>query len=403
MAIFKYRAKKGSGGIEEGTIEARTEKEAIEKLGGIGYLPIKIEEDGKPSRQALKKSYGKVSGKVKSRHITIFSRELASLLKSGVPILSAIDIISEQSEDTKLQSVLRNVHGALKDGDSFSSALAKYPNIFSHLFVALIRAGENSGALSDALLRISDYRTKQEDIISRLRMASIYPVLMAFVGAATVIFMLTFVMPRLMQIFIRIGQDLPLPTQILISISTILRERWQIVLLVLFSFILVIRGHLRTKTGKLSISLVKLHIPVFGNFVLKTELSRFSRTLELLIRNGIPILKAIDVAIPVLGNEVIKNQLKQSYKELEQGGSFGRSLKRSSIFTAFMSNLIIVDEESGKLDESLSEIATSYERDVDEAVKILSNLLEPVMILVMGLVVGFIVMAMLLPIFEINL
>lgn len=403
MGHYKYRAKKGSEeGIVEGRIEARSEKEAIEKLGSIGYLPIRIEQEG-AAGESVKRAADKISGRVKSRKITIFSRELASLLKSGVPILSAIDIIAEQSEDPKLRHVLRNVHAALRDGDAFSTSLARYPNIFSPLYVAMIKAGENSGALSDALLRISEYRTKQEKMISDLRMASVYPMLMAFVGLCTVIFMLTFVMPRLMQIFLRIGQDLPVPTQILISVSTLLRERWHIVILIILAALLVGRGQAKTRAGKMSMSIMKLHIPVFGTLIQKAELARFSRTLELLIRNGIPILKAIDIAIPVLSNEVIKNQLQNSYRELEQGGSFGKSLKNSPLFPAFMSNLIIVGEESGRLDDALNEVASSYERDFDEAVKVLSNLLEPVMILIMGLVVGFIVIAMLLPIFEINL
>ncbi|MFH1753583.1 MAG: type II secretion system F family protein [Candidatus Omnitrophota bacterium] len=402
MATFIYKAKKGSEELVEGRIEAQTEKEAIEKLGNIGYLPIKIERElehgERPGHSA-----GKISGRVKSRSVTIFSRQLASLLKAGVPILSAIEIISEQSEDHKLSELLSVISGAIRDGEAFSSVLARHPNIFSPLYVAMIRAGENSGALSEALVRVADYGVKQEEMISRFKMASIYPILMAIIGLATVIFMLTFVMPRLMQIFLRIGQELPVPTQILISVSTILRERWQAVLVAILTLLLILRGQAKTKTGKLSVSMLKLHLPLFGKFMLKADLARFCRTLELLIQNGIPILKALNIAIPVLGNEVVKNRLLQSYNELEQGGSFGKGLRNSPLFPPFMCNLIAVGEESGKLDEALSEIAASYEKDVDEGVKIMSSLLEPIMILVMGLIVGFIVIAMLLPIFEINL
>jgi type II secretory pathway component PulF len=225
---------------------------------------------------------------------------------------------------------------------------------------------------------------------------------MALVGIGTIIFMLTFVMPRLMGIFDSMGQGLPLPTKILISLSNALRQYGFWIVVVLFVFILLIKRELRTRQGKLFFSILKLRIPVLGNLTLKSELARFSRTLELLIKSGIPILKAIDISIPVLENEVLKNHFRQSYKELEQGGSFGRSLKNSRVFPSFMSNLLIVGEESGKLDESLSELATSYERDTEEAMRIFASLLEPMMILIMGLAVGFIVVAMLLPIFEIN-
>ena len=214
--------------------------------------------------------------------------------------------------------------------------------------------------------------------------------------------MLTFVMPRLMKIFINLGQDLPLPTKILIFTSNGLRQWGFWIILILALIILIFRRQMRTKTGRISLSLLKLHLPLYGKFTLKAELARFSRTLELLIKNGIPILQAMDIATPVLENEIIKNQLSKSYKELEQGGSLGRSLRNSRLFPLFMTNLIIVGEESGKLDEALSEIASSYERDTDEAMRIMASLLEPLMILAMGLIVGFIVVAMLLPIFQIN-
>jgi general secretion pathway protein F len=235
-------------------------------------------------------------------------------------------------------------------------------------------------------------------------MAMAYPILMACVGIGTVIFMLSFVMPRLTHLYKDMQQSLPIPTKILLSLSKGLQQWWFWIylFLILFFFVLIISRYSRTKAGKIAFSLFQLHIPVIGTLISKAELARFSRTLELLLRSGIPILKAITITIPVLGNELIKNQLVSSYKELEQGGSLGRSLKNSKLIPIFMSNLIIVGEESGKLDEALTELAGSYERDTDEAIRIMSSLLEPLMILAMGLIVGFIVVAMLLPIFEIN-
>jgi type II secretory pathway component PulF len=218
-----------------------------------------------------------------------------------------------------------------------------------------------------------------------------------------VIFMLTFVMPRLMNIFLSIEQDLPIPTRILISISSALRQWWPWLLFGAVFLIVILRRQIKTRAGMLILSQFYLHLPVFGRFITKAELARFCRTLELLVKNGIPILRALEVATPVLDNEVIKEHLQKSYKELEQGGSLGKSLKGCSFIPVFMSNLISVGEESGRLDEALGEVADIYERDTDEAIKVLSSLLEPMMILVMGLVVGFIVVAMLLPLFEINI
>ena len=400
MAIYKYRAKKGPLDIVESTIEASSEKEAVEKINSLGFIPVHIQECSNAVSGQEAPLETRPSGKIKSRDITVFSRELATLLKSGVPILNAINIIREQSESSGLKNILKNIHDAVKDGATFSSVLAEYPNVFSPLFIAMIHTGEDSGALAEALLRIADYRSKQEEMLSRFRMALAYPVLMAIVGMGTIIFMFTFVMPRLMNIFVNLGQELPLPTRILISISNGLRHWWPWEILALF--VLIIRRQARQKAAKFFLSGVKIHLPLFGKLILKAELGRFSRTLELLIKSGIPILKAINVAIPVIDNEIIKEKLKDSYKDLEQGGSFGRSLKNSKLFPLFISNLIIVGEESGKLSDALAEVANSYERDTDEAIKIMTNLLEPLMILVMGLIVGFIVVAMLLPIFEIN-
>jgi type II secretory pathway component PulF len=402
MATYKYRAKKGPTDIIEGTIDAQSETEAVEKISQLGFTPIQIEKQVlgfEPQGPGLNKSLFRV----RVREITVFSRQLASLLKSGVPILNSLNIISEQSENPNFKLMLRDIHNAVKNGSTFSSTLSGYPNVFPPLYIAMIRIGEDTGKLSDVLLRIADYRQKEEEMFSRFRMALAYPMFMAFVGIATVVFMLTFVMPRLTGLFVNMGQELPLPTQILISVSNALRFSWFWIVLVLAIAIMIIKRELKTKTGKITFGALQLRLPLFGKFVLKAELARFARTLELLIRNGIPILRAIDIAVPVLDNEIIKKQLRQSYKELEQGGSFGRSLKSSKIFPLFMSNLISVGEASGEIDDALGEVASAYERDTDEAIRVMSSLLEPVMILGMGLIVGFIVVAMLLPVFQINI
>ncbi|MDD5129684.1 MAG: type II secretion system F family protein [Candidatus Omnitrophica bacterium] len=403
MANYNYRAKKGLQEIVSGAIEASSEKEAIEKISALGYLPIHLEESKGNQKASAVSVMHKAYGRIKGSQITIFSRQLSSLLKSGVPILTAINIIREQTENVHLKAVLFDVYNMIKNGGTFSAALEIYPKYFSVLYVAMVRTGENSGALAGSLLRIADYRTKQEELISRFRMAMAYPILMALVGIATVVFMLTFVMPRLMGIFSNLGQNLPLPTRILLTTSEGLRHWWVWIVLVIAAVILLIKQQLKTKMGRLSWSLFKLHIPIFGKFALKADLACFSRTLELLIKSGLPILRALQISVQVLDNEIIKERLIKSHRDLEQGGSFGRSMKDSKLLPLFMVNLISVGEESGNLASALGEVADSYERDTDEMIRIMSSLLEPLMILVMGLIVGFIVVAMLLPIFEINM
>lgn len=408
MPTYKYRAKKGPVDIVEGKIDALSEKSAVEKLSQSGFLPVRIELDLQakvaPQAAAISKPQGAPAARkrVKSREVTVLSRELASLLKSGVPILKALDIISEQSGHSGLKDILSGIRNDIKEGAAFSSALLKYPAMFSPVYIALIRSGEDGGSLPQALLRIAEYRVRQEEMFSRLRMALAYPLFMAAVGIATVAFMLTYVMPRLAGLFVNTGQKLPLPTQILISVSSGLRQRGFWIILALSIFALIAKRQLKTAPGRLFLSSFSLRLPLLGKFILKAELARFSRTLELLIKNGITILKALDIAIPVLSNDIIKNQLKKSVKDLQAGGSFGRSLKNQKLFPLFMSNLIAVGEESGRLSDSLQEIADSCERDTDEQMRVMSSLLEPLMILIIGSVVGFIVVAMLLPIFEIN-
>lgn len=402
MPLYKYRAKDGPENIIEGQIEAETEKEAIEKVHQLGYLPVRITKEITESKSGLA-SASAFLGKIKLRDITIFSRQLASFMKSGMPILRALAIISQQSQNLHLRNMLDSIRVKVRDGEKFSSALSNYPRVFPPLYIAMVRAGEDSGALQEVFLRIADHRQKQEEIISRVRMALVYPAVMATVAAGTILFMFTFVMPRLMKIFSNIGEDLPAVTKILISISKWLCLGWPWIISGIAVIFFIIRRGARTKAGETALSRFKLRLPLFGNLIRRTELARFSRTLELLLKNGIPILKAIKITIPVLNNEALRQELMRSCKELEQGASFGKGLKKSKLFPEFMSNLLIMGEESGRLEETLSEIAASYERETEEAVKVMTTLLEPLVILVMGIVIGFIVIAMLLPVFQINL
>jgi type II secretory pathway component PulF len=399
MPTFKYRAKDGPQDID-GTVEALTRAEAIEKINQSGYLPVRVEEETLKEKSKIPDVF---VGKVRSKDVTIFSRQLAILIKSGVPILRGLTIIADQSRNPQFKKVLNNIQAAVKDGKSLSSALTNYPKIFSPLYIAMVRSGETSGTLQELLIRIADYRQKQEVFLSRVRSALAYPVLMAMVGAGTIIFMLVFVMPRLMRIFSRMGQELPIPTKILLTISSALQHGWIGILIVLAVMVVLIRRGAKTKAQKMAFSRFKLGLPIIGDFIVKSELAHFSATLELLIRSSISILKAIDVATPILNNEVIKEELRKSYKHLEEGGSFGKSLLNAKLFPGFMTSLIIVGEESGRLDEALGEIARSYENDTDEAIKVMTSLIEPIMILLMGLIVGFIVIAMLLPVFQINM
>ncbi|HOU36602.1 MAG TPA: type II secretion system F family protein [Candidatus Omnitrophota bacterium] len=404
MPKYAYKAKKGPSEAIEGSLVAESEKEAIEKISAMGYLPVHLREEadsGAIEQSGLTPS-GQDSFRIPSRVITLCTRQLASLLKAGVPILRALSIISEQSDNPRLKAVLSHIHRAVKEGAPFSAVLSRYPSVFPPLYVAMVRTGEDSGALSEVLFRISEYRRTQEEMFSRFRMAMVYPCLMALVGLSTIVFMLTFVMPRLAGIYTTMGQRLPLPTRILLSVSSFFQHWFVPVIFGAAVLVLIIWRQSRTPAGKAAFGRFMLGLPLFGPLISKAELGRFCRTLELLLHSGLPILRALTITVPVLENDVIKQHLSRSYKDLEQGGSFSSSLKASRLIPSFMSNLISVGEESGRIDDALKEVADSYERDTDDALRVATNLLEPVLILGMGLIVGFMVMAMLLPIFEIN-
>lgn len=413
MPTFKYLAKEQTGQTVQGMIEAQTTDEAIDKINHLGYLPVRIEEAKAgeasiPQPEVVSQPRGiplpRVSfKKVKSAEITAFGRQLATLIRSGVPILRAISVIGDASENPSFKELMDCIHNEIKNGGALSSSLGQYPKYFSPLYLALVQAGEFSGTLDQSLLKITEYRQTQEEIFSRVRTAMAYPILMAVTGVGTIIFMLAFVMPRLMGVFSSMGGKLPLPTRILIALSTGIQHYWWLGLAAGFALAFLFWMGTRNQAQRLALSHFQLKMPLFGPLALKTEIARFARTLELLLRSGTSILQAIEVTVPVLTNEVLKKELTQALKDIREGGTLGTSLRQSKYFPLFMSNLVMVGEESGKLDDALAEVASFYEREINEAVRIVTSLMEPLMILVMGLIVGFIVVAMLLPMFELNM
>lgn len=414
MATFKYRAKEQDGKTIEGMLEALTQEEAYERVNQLGYLPVRIQElNEAPKQEHIQRESQKsssisnvsirFSNRIKSKEITAFGRQLSSLIRAGVPILNAIGIIADQSENPKFKETLKQIYEHIKNGAPFSRALSEFPHLFPPLYLALVAAGEASGTLDQTLASVTDYRQKQEEILSRIRTAMVYPALMGLTGVGTIIFMLTFVMPKLGGIFSSLGGNLPLPTRILLQLSSAFRTPWFPAVVIAVAILVILQLRNKGCGNNKAFSALVLRIPIFGALNLKAQMARFSRTLELLIKSGVSIIAAIETAKPVMNNMLLRSELDRCLDDLRQGGSFGASLRQSKDFPIFMTSLILVGEQSGRLDEALSEIATFYERETDEAIKMMTSLLEPLMILVMGLVVGFIVIAMLLPMFELNM
>lgn len=399
MPKYIYTAKSSPHQTLRGDIEAESEQDAINKLTQIGYFPISVQAEV----SALNKPGSRRFGKISKRDVVLFTRQLSSLLESGVNILNSLNIISGQSANKYLNVILSDITHKIRDGKSLSESLNNHPRIFFKLYTAMIHSAEVGGNLSQVLSRLADFLEKDEEFRNSVRASLTYPLFIFIVSAITIIVLLGFVIPKLVGMFEDMGQILPLPTKILINISGFLQNYWWLILAIIFVLIFLLRRLYQKPYGKNFLDKFKLNLPVLGNLILKTEVSRLMRILSLLLSSGIPIVFALDVSISVIENNILKLQVEKFKEQIAGGLSFSKAISQSALFPAFVTNIVIVGEEGGTLENSLLRIADDYENEADRTLKALTRLLEPVIILVMGLIVGFIVLSMLLPIFQINL
>jgi type II secretory pathway component PulF len=320
-----------------------------------------------------------------------------------VTLLKALEVLSEQTKSRYFSRVLVDISIGVKSGRSFSDCLLDYPVIFSSLFIAMVRAGEEMGSLRQMLSSVADFLKAQEEFTAKVRSALVYPVFMLVIGVLTVIFILTFVMPKMSVIFMDAGQNLPLPTRIVMNISHFFKVYGMGAGIIAVMVSLAFSRWRATFQGSILIGQFLLNLPFARSFVLKVDLARFTRTLSLLLASGLPIMRAIEMAVPTMHNPQLKMDLLVCVQQLAGGENLGTCLAKSSLIPPMMVQLITVGEESGSLQESLKDIAESYEADINETTKLITTILEPVMILAVGAVVGLIVFAMLLPIFSMDI
>ena len=337
------------------------------------------------------------------RDLSNFTRQLSNLLDSGLPILNALGILMEQSENPHLKHTLGLIRDDVKDGVTYSAALTKHPKIFSTLYVNMVASGEVSGSLEDVLRRLSDFLERDEETRSKIRASLAYPGLMAFVGFVTIFILLSFVAPRLTGIFVDLGQMLPLPTRMLIGISSLFARFWLFIIIAIAAMAVAFNRWANTKEGKATFDSLKLKIPLVGSFIQKAEIARLARTLGTLIANGVSIVQALRVCASIIDNNVIKEELIRASKEVVEGAALSKSIKKGKYFPSMVINMIAVGEESGSMERALFKVADAYDSEIDRAIKAITSMLEPGLILFMGLIIGFIVIAMLLPIFQLNL
>jgi len=399
MPRYTYIAKSQPNKTIQGDIEAESEQDAINKLTKMGYFPISVGAESLSFDKRSALSFGKIS----NREIVLFTRQASSLIESGVNILNSFNIILRQTTNKYLKAILNDIISKIKDGKSLSESLAQHPDLFPNLYTSMVHSGEVGGTLEQTLKRLADFLEKEEEFKNSVRAALTYPTFVFAVSVLTVIILLGFVIPRLVTMFEDMGQILPLPTRILIGISGFLRSYWWFILAIIAILVFLLNRFYRNPQGRILWDGFQLKLVIIGEITLKTEISRLSRTLSLLLSSGIPIIYSLDISTSILGNQILKLEVQKIKDQISGGLSFSQALKDSKLFPIFVTNIVIVGEESGILEKSLLRIADDYEKETDRTLKTLTRLLEPLIILVMGLIVGFIVVSMLLPIFQINL
>ena len=404
MPVYEYTALDQAGKSVNGIIDADSPVAARQKLRGTGIFPVDVKETtARP--KAIGRGPVSVSSlfkRVKAGEVSVATRQLSILLGAGVPLVGSLEALITQVNNPLFKKIVAEIKESVNEGNSLAFALSRHPKIFSNVYVNMVRAGEASGSLDLVLDRLADLGEHQQALKGRFTAAMAYPVFMFLVGSLVLFFLVTFIVPQMTQVFTEMQQTLPLPTVILIRVSDFLKAFWWLVLLLLGSGVFVLTRLVKTPKGRYIWDEVKLRVPVLGPIVQRIALARFGRTLGSLLQSGVPLISAIQIVRNIVNNVIIADVLDGAVEEIQAGKSLASPLAQSRWFPSIVIQMISVGEQSGELETMLSKIAETYEREVESQIMAMTAMLEPVMILGMGLIVGFIVISILLPIFEMN-
>ena len=393
MAVFVYQGRSASGN-QNGEIEAPDRSAAVGELRRRSILVTKIAEKSTP-----KMSF-KFGGKVKDKEMAIFTRQFSTMIDAGLPLVQCLNILAEQSESKTLRSVTGQVARHVEAGSTLADALRRHPRTFDDLFTNLVEVGEAGGILDVVLQRLAAYIEKAAALKRKVKAAMVYPCAIIGVAMLVVIFMLTFVIPTFAQMFKDLGADLPLPTKIVMLLSDFVRSYILLIIAGMIGAVMALRSYYRTEGGRATIDALMLKLPVFGTLVRKVAVARFTRTLGTLVQSGVPILDGLRITARTAGNKVVEKAVLQCRAAVTEGKTLADPLRTSGVFPPMVTQMISVGEQTGALDAMLSKIADFYDDEVDTAVSTLTSLLEPIMIVFLGVVVGGLVVAMYLPIFK---
>jgi general secretion pathway protein F len=404
MPVFEYSALDLKGKTVSGIIDADSAFSARQKLRASKIFPVTVQEvrDTTSKSSSQQRFWQNPFARVKPAEISMITRQLATLVGAGFPLVPALDTLIPQIRSQIFQKMVARIKDAILEGSSFAAALSHYPSTFPSFYTNMIRAGESSGSLEIVLDRLADITEKQQALKNRIKSAMTYPILMGIIGIVVLAFLLTVIVPSITSIFSDMNQILPTPTRWLIWISELFQAYWW--LLLIFFIVLIISYQMikRTPKGRSIIDKTILYLPLFGQLAKKVAIARFARTLGSLLENGVSMLPALEIVQNIVGNTTIANLIETTAVDVGKGKGLGVALQSGKIFPSLPIQMIIVGEQTGELENMLTKVADVYENEVETTLMSLTSLLEPLMILLMGLAVGFIVLAICLPIFEMN-
>jgi len=425
MTVYTFKATDKNGKLTTGTMEAKDETIVITRLRERNFFPIKIDEVDSKKKIGKEISIKPIFERIKFQDVLNFTQQLSSLMEAQVPLDRSLAICIELIENKKFKNVIENVRRNVQGGSSLADALAKHPGVFDKLFINMIRAGESGGVLEKVIARLTIFMERRKELRDYIVSAMIYPILLTLVGGAAVIVLLIYVVPRFALIFEDMGQALPLPTQVLLSFSGFIADYFWLIGMAIIGFIVIYKQLMKKEENRFVMDKFKLKLPIFGSLIEKIEIGRFASTLGTMIKSGVPIINALMIVRDTIGNAVIskallnigsngngkngihskgENQKKETdiISSVRKGKGIGEPLKKSGVFPPLAIHMVTIGEETGQLEDMLFKVSSIYEVDVRNTIKRLISLLEPLMIFLMGLIVGFIVVSMLLAIFSIN-
>ncbi len=404
MPVYEYKALDRSGKSCKGLIDADSESKARSKLRSSGKYPISMRESLSKTKSSKKRGIlgGSLFERIKSDEIHIITRQLATLIGAGIPLINALASLIDQSSNPALKRILAQIRDSVNEGSSLTNALSQHPKLFSNIYINMVRSGEASGSLDIVLERLADFGENQKALQAKLKAALVYPIFMAVIGTGILVFLISYIVPNITRVFIDMERVLPLPTRILIFASDGLRHYWWLGLLLILGLVVLVRLFLAREYGRRVWDRIKLSFPITGSVNRKIILARFASTLGSLLNSGVPLIASLQIVSSLVNNRLIAEVIEEAIEKITKGKSMSSALESSVWFPPLFLQMIGVGEQSGQLEVMLDKVAQAYEREVESAIMGMTALIEPIMISAMGAAVGFVVLSILLPIFEMN-